>query len=182
MSTYFTSDTHFGHANIIKYCNRPFQTVDEMDTAMIERWNKVVHFGDKVYHLGDFCWKGSIEIIRYKLNGTIYLIEGNHDKLSEQQKRYFSWVRPYYELVLDKQRIVLFHYAMRVWHRCERGSWHLFGHSHGGLPQYGKSIDVGVDVWDFAPVSMDQLDAKFDDVEEFAVAFPMFNNFPEGQE
>ena len=78
---FITSDNHFNHKNIIKYCDRPFDSVEEMNEAMIERWNETVSKDDVVLHLGDFC-KGNvwmIKQIRERLNGTIILIIGNHD-------------------------------------------------------------------------------------------------------
>ncbi len=78
---FFTSDTHFNHANIIKFCNRPFKNVDEMNEALITNWNKVVSADDYVFHLGDFCLGGSAEWTKALdcLNGKIFLILGNHD-------------------------------------------------------------------------------------------------------
>ena len=81
MNTWIISDTHFGHENIIKYCNRPFSSVEEMDARMIKLWNNVVKKNDIVYHLGDFGVgnKEYISKIVSKLNGRIFLILGNHD-------------------------------------------------------------------------------------------------------
>ena len=78
---WFTSDTHWNHANIIKYCKRPFANVEEMDDALISNWNAVVDKGDHVYHLGDFCWGKRDGWIKYLklLNGNIHIIKGNHD-------------------------------------------------------------------------------------------------------
>ena len=77
---YFTSDTHFGHANIIKFCNRPFKNVEEMNQKLIENWNSVVGPNDLVFHLGDFAFGGQPlwRYIREQLNGNIILIKGNH--------------------------------------------------------------------------------------------------------
>lgn len=162
MSTFFTSDTHFRHANIIKFCDRPFRDVEEMDEEMIRRWNVVVGQHDTVYHLGDFCFGGAKDWqnIRRRLNGNICLILGNHDK--QVQESLFGWVKQYHEVNVEGQQIVLFHYGMRTWRHDVRGVWQLYGHSHGGLPAYGKSIDVGVDSWAFAPVSFAELKTKLD--------------------
>lgn len=80
VNIWFTSDTHFGHRNIIKFCNRPWNTVEEMDNALIENWNKVVKPEDIVFHLGDFAFatNGRWKEIINSLNGHIYLIVGNH--------------------------------------------------------------------------------------------------------
>lgn len=79
--TFFTSDTHFYHSNIIWFCNRPFANVEQMNEAMIRNWNSVVGQDDVVFHLGDFCLGGSAEwiMILDRLNGHIHLVLGNHD-------------------------------------------------------------------------------------------------------
>lgn len=76
--TFVVSDTHFRHQNIIRYCNRPFHTVGEMNECLIHNWNSVVGPEDTVYHLGDFGF-GNLQEFRGRLNGIIHLIEGNHD-------------------------------------------------------------------------------------------------------
>ncbi|MCX6365194.1 MAG: hypothetical protein NTX57_00570 [Armatimonadetes bacterium] len=89
-----------------------------------------------------------------------------HDKTADRMKESFGWVRDYYELKVEdadapsgKQRIVLCHYAFRVWRNAHHGSWHLYGHSHGSLPGAGRSMDVGVDCHDFSPISYEQVKA-----------------------
>lgn len=165
---FFTGDTHFGHGNVIRFCNRPFATVQEMNKALINNWNKVVKPEDTVYHLGDFANKINAyecQGIRAQLNGNIFLITGNHEKAAIEMERKFGAferVSDYLEIVVEGQKIMLFHYAMRVWHHSFRGSWHVFGHSHGRTPAYGKSVDVGVDVWDYTPVSFAQLKTFMD--------------------
>ena len=79
MEMFFTGDHHFGHANIIKYCNRPFNSVEEMDEMLIDEWNYVVNPDDIVYHLGDIAFSmNELDKIIRRLNGTIYIIPGNH--------------------------------------------------------------------------------------------------------
>lgn len=148
MAIYFTSDTHFGHTNIIKYCNRPFNSSDEMDEELIKNWNNTVDKNDIVYHLGDFSFKGKDSINKYtdRLNGTINLILGNHDVYKTlADTRRFSFIRDYYRLKVDNLKIILFHYSIREWDCKGHGSIHLWGHSHGTLPILGKSCDIGVD-------------------------------------
>lgn len=82
MITWFTSDTHFGHPNIIKYCNRPFKNIGEHDYFLIQRWNERVSSEDTVYHLGDFCFKKNgmgAKFYLSQLNGKIIVVRGNHD-------------------------------------------------------------------------------------------------------
>lgn len=154
MGIFFTSDTHFGPTAIIKLCNRPFSSVEEMDEAMIARWNAMVGDGDIVYHLGDFCYRnarGAENYIR-RLNGEIHLIAGNHDAQTlRQDSGLFASVRDILEIRVGDRRIVLCHYPMREWHNSWSGSWHFFGHVHGRLNAHplGYSLDVGVDSHDF---------------------------------
>ncbi len=168
---FFTSDHHFGHANIIKFCNRPFKDVDEMNEVLIERWNEKIKKNDHVYHLGDFGMTKNKEMIGRildRLNGKIYLIAGNHEGAANGHHKKFQWIKDYYELKVPDpdcyngvQRIILFHYAMRVWRGSFRGNWHLYGHSHGGLADLPDQncFDIGVDCHDFYPLSYDEVKA-----------------------
>jgi calcineurin-like phosphoesterase family protein len=187
MSVFFTSDQHFGHKSIIKLCSRPFADVDDMDCTMIERWNAVVAPEDTVYHLGDFSYRlpfASVADIASKLNGQVMLVPGNHD--DETFRAHHRALLPrwgilplYYELEHEGQRMVLCHYALRTWRHDLRGVWHLYGHSHNGLPGLGKSCDVGADAWDFTPVSFERLKAALD-AQPIHNA-PAFANFTEEQ-
>lgn len=167
---FFTSDHHFGHENIIKFCNRPFENVREMNEQLIERWNEKIEPNDHVYHLGDFglTYKENLATILDQLNGKKYLIVGNHESAALQNKGKFKWVKEYHELkVKDSlckngvQRIILFHYAMRTWRGEGRGNWHLYGHSHGNLPDLEDKLafDIGVDNHDFYPLSYEEVKA-----------------------
>ena len=147
---FFTADTHFGHANIIKHQGRPFDDVAGHDAALIRAWNATVGPRDLVYHLGDFAFKAAAPVreVRAKLNGQIYLILGNHDALNVEDRRVFQHVADVAEVKVDGRRIWLSHYAHRVWPRSHHGAWHLYGHSHGSLPDDpdARATDVGVDV------------------------------------
>jgi len=161
---YFTSDTHFGHHNIIKYCRRPFSNVTEMDEALIANWNDMIEANDDVYHLGDVAFGGAKQTIKYleRLNGRIHLIEGNHDRRYRKELEKagcLRWVKPLHEITHNEQKIVMCHYSMRVWNGSHRGAWQLFGHSHGTIEVPGLSCDVGVDSWLYAPVSFEMLES-----------------------
>jgi len=108
---FFTADSHFGHANIIKYCNRPFNSVDEMDETMVRRWNSVVEPSDVVYHLGDFalCKNGYAKNILNCLNGKIYLCRGSHDKtvLKGGLSKYFEDIRESYYIAVSYTHLTL---------------------------------------------------------------------------
>lgn len=165
---WFTSDTHFGHENIIRYANRPYENVTDMNLSLIKAWNSVVKPQDTVYHLGDIAMgtsksPESLKHIIDTLHGEKIFILGNHDN-----KKVLSDIGiktyPLYEMSHQKQKIVLCHYAMRIWHHSHKGTWHLYGHSHNGLESvpYGKSMDVGVDAvaargLGYRPISFDEV-------------------------
>ncbi len=166
---HFASDTHWGHANIIKYSQRPFNSVEEMNEALIRNWNERVQQYDTVYHLGDFAFMqyDQLKKTARRLNGTKHLILGNHDKEIIRhtddlvRSGTFASIQNYYELRHAGEFFVLFHYGQRVWNKSHHGSIHLYGHSHGSLPPFGKSVDVGVDckeiTSDYRPVSVDEV-------------------------
>ncbi len=167
---FFTSDHHFGHANIIKFCNRPFDSVADMNEELIKRWNEKIGENDEVYHLGDFALSSSDDFINIieRLNGVKYLIVGNHEGTALNNKKYFKWAKEYHELKVKDadaaggvQHIILFHYAMRVWRSDHRGTWQLYGHSHNTLPDKEDKLafDVGVDAHDFYPLSYEEVKA-----------------------
>lgn len=164
MTVWFTSDTHISHANVIKYSKRPFKNVTEMNGEIMNRWNEVVRPGDTVYHLGDVASeKDEDYLYNYicRLNGQKHLILGNHDRgiLKTNVKSLFASISTLKDIKVDDQHIVLCHYAMRVWNKSHYGAWQLFGHSHGSLPDDPNllSCDVGVDCWNYTPVSFEQL-------------------------
>lgn len=142
-----------------------------MNEELIARWNEKIRPEDEVYHIGDFAMtkdNEKVADILDRLNGTKYLIVGNHEGPALNNRKKFKWVKEYHELkVKDSdckngvQRIVLFHYAMRVWRGDYRGTWHLYGHSHGNLPDNEDqlSIDIGVDCHNYYPLSYDEVKA-----------------------
>lgn len=158
MRFFFTADQHFGHANIIKFCNRPFSSVSEMDDEIIKRHNEVVGDNDVVIHAGDFTLHNSTSYVykKYinKLKGDNIFLQGSHDKWTKSTvfKNNYIWQKN-----IEGQYVVVCHYAMRVWPRSHYNSWQLYGHSHGRLEPVGKQWDVGVDNNNFYPVSFDQL-------------------------
>lgn len=171
-NVFFTSDTHFGHKNIIRGTSnwedksscRPFDSIKKHDETLIQNWNKVVGYNSIVYHLGDLTFNyREIENTLKRLNGYIVLLPGNHDDLRKlrdlKNKCRFDICEQLKEIKIDNQKLVLCHYAMKVWNNCHRGSYHLYGHSHGSLPDdpNSLSIDVGVDCHNFSPISYEQV-------------------------
>lgn len=159
---FFTSDTHFGHRRILELGKgRPFTSIEDHDETLIANWNARVAKGDHVYHLGDFAFAtlDRIEQILKRLNGEKHYILGNHDGEMPKVVDHFASFQHYKELKIFKpaKRIVLFHFPIASWNGAWKGSWHLHGHCHGSYKGNGPVIDVGVDNWGFAPVSMDEL-------------------------
>jgi len=173
-NTWFISDTHFGHTNVIKYSNRPYATVQEMDESIILNWQQNVRPNDYIFHLGDMGMLDTDRLrkIIMRLPGQKYWIKGNHDKRTKfnQVRDLFVGIYDYLEIDVsdkniinsdphrasNKQRIILFHYSCRVWNRSHFGSWQLYGHSHGSLEDSKNllSMDVGVDATKlYGPIS-----------------------------
>lgn len=159
---WFTSDFHIGHFNIIRYCNRPFADTREMNAAILERVNASVKQDDVLYFLGDFCMGGPKAVAFYRDQiacKTIHFIDGNHDRTARKVQHVFTSWSSLSEIKVGKQGIVLCHYAMKVWPHHSRGTWQLYGHSHGNLPDdpLSLSMDVGVDSHDFKPWHFDEI-------------------------
>ena len=137
--TFFISDNHFGHENAIKFDNRGFKTVEEMDEQMMERWNATVTDEDEVYILGDLSWKSSQETeeLLDKLNGKKHLIIGNHDGKYLKNPRIrekFVSVSNYREIFIDKDTLlILCHYPIPCFKNHLRGSYHFYGHVHNSF-------------------------------------------------
>ena len=154
---FFTADTHFGHENIINYCDRPFDSLAQMNSEMIGRWNVIVKPNDEIYHLGDFAFVNKVDVHKLleTLNGRKHLCIGSHDKGIRQYSKHFEKIAESFEIRIGKQYIFMSHYLHKTWPKSHYNSWHLFGHSHGGMNSYaekeGKLLDVGVDSHDFYP-------------------------------
>jgi calcineurin-like phosphoesterase family protein len=160
MATFFTSDHHFGHAGARSLYRRPFASVGAMDEAMIERWNAAVDPRDTVWHLGDFAVRQSAERVTAllaRLHGRKHLVVGNNDDAAVGESPGWASVQPYAEVEVDGRHLVLCHYAFRTWRNMSRGWIDLHGHSHGRLKPLPRQFDVGVDVRDFRPVTLEDL-------------------------
>jgi len=164
---FFTSDTHYHHQKIIEYCKRPFTHAWEMNLTLMHNWNKVVTEDDVVYHLGDFAFGDALDVNRIMSVlqfRHMHFIKGNHDKAfldwyynfgNDQITRKVTVHDSYFETCINGQPITLCHYAMRVWNKSHHGAWHLYGHSHGTLPDdpHSLSFDCGVDCHSYTPIT-----------------------------
>jgi calcineurin-like phosphoesterase family protein len=158
MSTYFTSDHHFGHAGALGLYRRPFATVAEMDRQMIDWWNMVVGPEDEVWHLGDFAFRqrpARVASLLRALHGRKRLITGNNDDSPVIGCDGWESIQPYAEVNVDGMHLVLCHYyPFRTWRNMGKGWANLHGHSHGRLKPLPRQFDVGVEVWNFRPVQL----------------------------
>lgn len=129
---FYIADTHFGHKNIIRYDNRPFKSVTDMDDALIKNWNKAVTDDDTVYILGDISWyrDNRTAAIFNSLHGHKVLIKGNHDKISPELESCFDYICDYLEVKDGDTKVIMSHYPMPFWNGQFRDSVHLYGHVH----------------------------------------------------
>jgi calcineurin-like phosphoesterase family protein len=178
VANFIISDTHFFHGNIIDYCDRPFTCWEQMNTAMIERWNEVVSADDDVYHLGDFAMAGTNRIceVRHQLNGTIHLVLGNHDRSHNVMSRAgFSVMHYRYgEFVvagIDGSMFLMSHRPrdLPTWYEND-GQIRLCGHVHNNSPKFIESVEekdktqrhvkalnVSCEYWDYKPTPVEQV-------------------------
>lgn len=162
MAVFFTSDTHFGHGGARGLYRRPFGSTAEMDAAMLGRWNATVGAEDEVWHLGDFALgmpAAAMAELLARLRGRKHLVTGNNDSAAATGLAGWSSVQPYAEVEADGVGVVLCHYPFRTWRNMGRGWRNLHGHSHGRLAPLPRQADVGVDAWDFRPVTLAQIAA-----------------------
>ena len=160
MALLFTSDHHFGHGGARGLFRRPFATTAEMDAAMAARWNEVVGADDEVWYLGDLAVRRSaarMGALLDSLAGTKHLIVGNNDGPATTSLSQWASVQHYAELEVDGSWLILCHYPLRTWNRIGRGAINLHGHSHGRLAPLPRQVDVGVDCWDFRPITLAQI-------------------------
>jgi calcineurin-like phosphoesterase family protein len=146
-----------------------------MDAEILDRMNSSVRESDSLYFLGDFCRGSGKDALDYRKRircKNIFFIEGNHDAGARKIAPEFRWWKQLAEVKVEDQLIVLCHYAMRVWHHSFRGSWQLYGHSHGRLPEdpMALSMDVGVDTHDFRPWHFDEIRSRMDEKAKMRAA------------
>ena len=207
---FFTSDLHLSHALMVQL--RGFDTAEEMNAVLIDRWNARVGERDHVYVLGDIAFGKAADIsdLLSQLSGKKYLVKGNHDyravvKEKSPCRAYFEWIKDFFELKVRvcfrgrevTQKISLMHYPMTVWPSSHLGAWHLFGHMHGKLnPQQVAwagsekscllsmmSMDVGVDTReDFAPYALDEVLAAMTEKAEKTDSLAFYFDDPKGWE
>lgn len=180
MNIWFTSDSHYSHSSISgpelskwKSGYRTFKTIQEMNECLIDTINKYVKEDDILYHLGDFSFGSPQKMYEFRKSlvcKTIHLIKGNHDEIFDEfyeEKRQrlsfdpfelFTSVRDTYTGYIGKNKFHLSHYAHRVWPGSHRGTIHLYGHSHGSISDFGKSMDVGIDAHkEFRPFHINEI-------------------------
>ena len=183
---WWTADHHFGHANIIGYCDRPFAGVHAMNLALVERHNDLVADGDEVWILGDLVLGNHAMLLRHAVSpmrGTKILVPGNHDQCwaghrgGPQHADRYGDLGGIARIVHDPPPVALAGETVRLnhfpyldhppgrppkfaqWRPADAGEWLLCGHIHNAWRQKGRQINVGVDAWDFGPVADDTLAA-----------------------
>ena len=168
---WFSSDWHLGHENIIRICDRPFSSADEMDKTIMGNMLSVMKRKDTLYFLGDLSFSQSIayEALTTLFNHGINVVWvlGNHDRHCSPEKLGGLYKEVGYSSVYKKDGIVmhLSHFPMRVWFMSFRNAWNLYGHVHTMSPEldfleqppYGKSLNVNLEFHDYMPYSLDEV-------------------------
>lgn len=170
---FYTSDLHIGHKAILTFDNRPFFTLKEMHETIIKNWNETVSNNDFVYVLGDMFWDNSlIPEILPQLNGTKFLIKGNHDRINSEHRKYFKWIKDYAIIKDGNDHVVLCHFPIAHWQNADYGYVHLYGHIHNArdnrpykeykklMQQRGfpyRCYNVGCMLHGYKPVTLEQL-------------------------
>lgn len=169
---FFTSDQHFGHSNIIRLCDRPFESIEQMDSVLIERWNRKVTNGDTVYILGDLMFRNKKPPEEYlrQLKGKKHLIIGNHDRDWIRKcdlTQWFESVNNLHYITDGKHQLALCHYPMMSWPHMTR-CYMIHGHIHGNtdadywplIQGNPLMLNAGIDVNNFEPVTFDEMVAN----------------------
>ena len=157
MSVYFTSDTHFGDTRILRAARRPFDTIAAHDAHLIAQWRATVGENDVVWHLGDVAPRYDAErlgMLLASLPGRKHLVTGNNDDAATRTHSAWASVQDYAELMESATLCILCHYPLRTWNKIGKGAVDLHGHSHAMLKPLTRQLDVGVDAWDYRPVTL----------------------------
>ena len=170
---YYISDLHFGHANVIKFDGRPFQSVEEMDKTLIDYWNARVTDNDDIYIIGDLCYRSSKYPDWYlrQLKGKKHLVLGNHDGTISKNVNYRKFFVEVDNMLYIKDKfgdtevgIHLCHYPLVEWNSYFRGSWHIYGHIHNSkneayeIMRYkDKALNAGCMINNYMPVLFTEL-------------------------
>lgn len=166
---FYTSDLHFGHRNVIEFDKRPFESVQEMEEVLIQKWNDKVKAEDEVYILGDFVYRSDKDSSYFlkKLNGKKHLIVGNHDRTmlkNNKAMRMFESVSTLKTIRDGNHYVILCHYPLCEWEMDHYGSIHLYGHIHNNqqdtydfMKNRKNAYNVGCMLHDYAPVSLEEL-------------------------
>ena len=162
----FISDLHLGHAQVLEHDQRPFASIEEHDTVLLNNLS-TLPTGTELWVLGDVAFKPSKldDFFSATAHTLCHLVRGNHDdKLAWRHKGKFhaAFEATYLRRSLGDERIRLYlsHYAHRTWRNSHHGSYHLFGHSHGALTPWGRSMDVGANVVGYRPIALEEVHAK----------------------
>ena len=177
-NNFYISDPHFGHFNIIRYDDRPFRTLYEMEEVLTENWNKRVRPEDTTYILGDVSWLASghdNRAILNSLNGKKILIRGNHDKQMQNCRDCFEEIRDYARIMDNGIQVILFHYPIAFWDGQFHDSVHLYGHVHNShqwhmyeswmkegralqaIPMRAYNVGVMMDYMDYGPRTLKEI-------------------------
>lgn len=163
---FYIADTHFGHSNVIKFDNRPFENVEEMDKKMIEYWNNRVTDDDDVYIIGDFVYRSDKPISWYcnKLKGKKHLILGNHDRLTEDDKKCFISIDKMLHIIDGRDHICACHFPIAEWNGFHKGHYHIFAHIHNRqddtyqfMRTREKALNAGCMINQYQPVTLKEL-------------------------
>ena len=161
---YFTSDWHMGHERLVlKYCNRPFRTIRQHDKALPRLANSILTEDDTLYFLGDLTLAGRdyltlfTKIVQKINTENLILILGNHDRMTWYNYLQMGFDSVHSELYLPEYDLYLTHDPANAIKDMSK-MW-LCGHVHQHWKKISNTINVGVDVWDFKPVSIQQIQA-----------------------
>ena len=168
--TFFASDYHWAHKNIISYDKRPFKDELENESEILKRHNSIVTENDDFYFLGDLALmykkeeRERVESLLWQLNGDKHFIKGNHDhkETIAMYKEVGTYLGEQARIILNGVDVTLNHFPMRTWNRSHHGSLHLYGHHHGDIERspWGRSMDVGIMINNYYPFNWEDIRKK----------------------
>jgi len=174
---YFLSDLHLYHTNVLKFGDRPFSSIEEMNTAIMYNINSVLKKGDDFYLLGDLAFRKEgydLFFSEFPKYANLHWVLGNHDKQYKKYEKYCTSVSLLKEIKIGGVHTTLCHYPMISWNKSHHNSWMLFGHHHSNAHGWegihertkGKMLNVNCEFHDFTPWSEDEIVAYMETKED----------------